>query len=55
MLDRSTAARSGSGPAVRLADGALRRYGAVPAKGAHLRLREYRTGGGRKGNVAARR
>ena len=30
------------GPAVRLADGALRRYGAVPAKGAHLRLREYR-------------
>ena len=27
------------GPAVRLADGALRHYGAVPAKGAHLRLR----------------
>ena len=42
------------GPAVRLADGALRRYGAVPPKGAHLRLREYRTGGGRRGNVAAR-
>src|SRR5262245_38284037 len=42
------------GPAVRLADGALRRYGAVPVKGAHLRLREYRTGGGRKGNVSAR-
>lgn len=42
------------GPAVRLADGAFRRYGAVPPKGAHLRLREYRTGGGRKGNVAAR-
>ncbi len=42
------------GPAVRLADGTLRQYGAVPAKGAHLRLREYRTGGGRRGNVAAR-
>ncbi len=42
------------GPAVRLADGALRRYGAVPPKGAHLRLREYRTGGGRKGNVSPR-
>jgi hypothetical protein len=32
------------GPAVRLADGALRRYGAVPPKGAHLRLHEYRIG-----------
>ncbi len=42
------------GPAVRLADGAFRRYGAVPAKGAHLRLREYRIGGGRRGNVAPR-
>ena len=42
------------GPAVRLADGALRRYGAVPPKGARLRLREYRTGGGRRGNVAPR-
>jgi predicted phage baseplate assembly protein len=42
------------GPAVRLADGALRRYGAVPVKGAHLRLAQYRTGGGRKGNVSAR-
>jgi predicted phage baseplate assembly protein len=42
------------GPAVRLMDGALRRYGAVPAKGAHLRLREYRTGGGRGGNVSTR-
>ena len=40
------------GPAVRLADGALRRYGAVPPKGAHIRLREYRTGGGRGGNVS---
>ena len=42
------------GPAVRLADGTLRRYGAVPAKGAHLRVREYRVGGGRQGNVAPR-
>jgi predicted phage baseplate assembly protein len=42
------------GPAVRLADGALRGYGAVPVKGAHLRLREYRIGGGRRGNVSAR-
>src|SRR5215203_4681602 len=42
------------GPAVRLADGSLRHYGAVPAKGAHLRLREYRVGGGKRGNVAPR-
>jgi predicted phage baseplate assembly protein len=40
------------GPAVREPDGTLRRYGAVPAKSARLRLRAYRTGGGRKGNVA---
>jgi len=37
-----------------MADGALRRYGAVPVKGAHLRLASYRTGGGRRGNVSAR-
>ncbi len=42
------------GPAVRLADGALRSYGAVPAKGARLRMREYRIGGGRLGNVSQR-
>ena len=41
------------GPAVRLADGSMRQYGAVPPKGAPLRLRHYRTGGGRAGNVAA--
>jgi predicted phage baseplate assembly protein len=40
------------GPAVRLADGGLRRHGRTPAKGAHLRLRAYRTGGGERGNVA---
>ncbi|MFB9371586.1 putative baseplate assembly protein [Kitasatospora albolonga] len=42
------------GPAVREPDGTLRRYGAVPAKGAPVRLRAYRTGGGRRGNVARR-
>ncbi|MHB8891198.1 MAG: putative baseplate assembly protein [Candidatus Limnocylindrales bacterium] len=42
------------GPAVRIEDGSFRRYGAVPAKGAHLRLREYRVGGGKLGNVAPR-
>jgi predicted phage baseplate assembly protein len=42
------------GPAVRQEDGTMRRYGAVPEKGARLRLRAYRTGGGRKGNVSAR-
>ncbi|MFC1418217.1 putative baseplate assembly protein [Streptacidiphilus cavernicola] len=40
------------GPAVREPDGSLRQYGAVPAKGAALRARRYRTGGGRAGNVA---
>jgi predicted phage baseplate assembly protein len=40
------------GPAVREADGSLRRYGAVPPKGAAVRLRSYRTGGGGRGNVA---
>jgi predicted phage baseplate assembly protein len=42
------------GPAVRQEDGTMRSYGAVPAKNARLRLRAYRTGGGRKGNVSAR-
>ncbi|MEQ4302948.1 putative baseplate assembly protein [Plantactinospora sp. B6F1] len=40
------------GPAVREPDGTLRRYGAVPRTGARLRVRRYRTGGGRRGNVA---
>ncbi len=40
------------GPAVREVDGRLVRYGRVPATGAVLRLREYRTGGGARGNVA---
>jgi predicted phage baseplate assembly protein len=42
------------GPAVRLPDGTIRRYGAIPPKGAVLRLRGYWTGGGVTGNVAAR-
>lgn len=40
------------GPAVRERDGSVRHYGAVPAKGATVRVRSYRTGGGLRGNVA---
>jgi predicted phage baseplate assembly protein len=40
------------GPAVREQDGTFRRYGAVPPKGAAVRIRRYRTGGGQRGNVA---
>jgi predicted phage baseplate assembly protein len=40
------------GPAVREADGTLHQYGAVPHRGALLRLSSYHTGGGRRGNVA---
>ncbi|HYM50052.1 MAG TPA: putative baseplate assembly protein [Candidatus Limnocylindrales bacterium] len=40
------------GPGVREPDGALRRYGAAPPKGARLRMRAYLIGGGRRGNVA---
>jgi predicted phage baseplate assembly protein len=40
------------GPAVRQKDGRLRRYGATPGHGATLRMRSYRAGGGRRGNVA---
>ncbi|HVL99037.1 MAG TPA: putative baseplate assembly protein [Egibacteraceae bacterium] len=43
------------GPAVRQPDGTLTQYGAVPPKGAPLRLRGYWTGGGRRGNVAAKK
>ena len=39
--------------AVREPDGTARYYGAVPPAGSILRLRTYRTGGGRSGNVAA--
>ena len=40
------------GPAVRLQNGELRHYGAVPPKAAPIRVPAYRTGGGRRGNVA---
>ncbi|MFJ8160201.1 putative baseplate assembly protein [Streptomyces sp. NPDC096136] len=40
------------GPAVREPDGTLRQYGSVAPKGAVVRARRYRTGGGRAGNVA---
>jgi predicted phage baseplate assembly protein len=40
------------GPAVRMPDGTMVNFGAVPGKGEILRVRQYRTGGGQKGNVA---
>jgi predicted phage baseplate assembly protein len=51
-LDRATG-EVGFGPAVREADGTVRRHGAVPPKGAPLRIPAYRTGGGPAGTVAA--
>jgi predicted phage baseplate assembly protein len=42
------------GPAVREPDGAMRQYGAVPAKGASVRIRQYAVGGGADGNVTER-
>ncbi|MGW2648695.1 putative baseplate assembly protein [Streptomyces sp. NPDC001393] len=39
-------------PALREPDGTLRLCGAVPEKGAHIRVSRYRTGGGQAGNVA---
>ena len=41
------------GPAVREPDGTLRYYGAVPPKGAPMRVPVYRVGGGPTGNVSA--
>ena len=41
------------GPAIRESDGGWTQYGAVPPKGAVLRMTSYRHGGGRAGNVAA--
>ena len=51
IFDR-TAGEVVFGPAVRLEDGGVLPYGAAPAKGAVVRLRAYRTGGGSRGNVA---
>ncbi|MCT4354413.1 putative baseplate assembly protein [Streptomyces sp. Je 1-79] len=39
-------------PALREPDGTLRTYGAVPDKGAQVRVPRHRTGGGAAGNVA---
>ncbi len=52
-VDRGTAVVE-LAPAVREPDGTLTRYGAVPPKGAPLRVPVYRSGGGPRGNVAAR-
>jgi predicted phage baseplate assembly protein len=41
------------GPAIRETDGGWSQYGAVPTKGAVVRMSRYRYGGGRAGNVAA--
>ncbi len=40
------------GPAVREADGSMTQYGKVPEQPWPIRIREYRAGGGRHGNVA---
>jgi predicted phage baseplate assembly protein len=40
------------GPAVRQSDGSMSQFGAIPPKGAVLRIRSYRTGGGYRGNVS---
>jgi predicted phage baseplate assembly protein len=53
LLDRQ-AGEIRFGPAIRQPDGGWRHYGAVPAAGAALRMRSYRHGGGRDGNVAPR-
>ncbi|MFJ5708007.1 putative baseplate assembly protein [Streptomyces sp. NPDC093105] len=50
-LDEGTG-RVDFGPAVRERDGTVRHFGAVPPKGATVRVRAYRTGGGVRGNVA---
>jgi predicted phage baseplate assembly protein len=40
------------GPAIRQDNGSWRQYGAIPRKGATLRLGAYRHGGGQRGNIA---
>ncbi|MGH3889100.1 MAG: putative baseplate assembly protein [Pseudonocardiaceae bacterium] len=40
------------GPGVRQPDGQVRQYGAIPPKGAAIKVPIYRVGGGRRGNVA---
>lgn len=43
------------GPQVRLANGLVRQYGAIPPADARISVTGYRHGGGRRGNVAAGR
>ena len=45
-------ARCSSGPRCGSADGGLQHYGAVPPRGATLVVTSYRSGGGRRGNIA---
>jgi predicted phage baseplate assembly protein len=42
------------GPSIRLADGSMRQYGAVPPAGTKIRMRRYSCGGGARGNVKPR-
>lgn len=51
MLDR-VSGEIALGPLVRLEDGSSRNYGRVPGKGAPVRMRQYRAGGGAAGNVS---
>ena len=47
-----SAGRVDFGPAVRLPDGSVQEFGAVPRKDSPVRAHAYRTGGGRRGNVS---
>ena len=49
----STSGEVRFGPALRLPDGSVRSYGAIPPRGALLRFSSYRYGGGVIGNVQA--
>jgi predicted phage baseplate assembly protein len=51
MLD-NVAGEIAFGPLVRLEDGSVRQYGSIPPTGAPIRIRQYRSGGGQRGNVA---
>jgi predicted phage baseplate assembly protein len=52
LLDGSTSTVH-FGPLVRLEDGGVRQYGAVPAAESVVRMRRYCVGGGMRGNVGA--
>jgi predicted phage baseplate assembly protein len=53
VLD-AVAGQAEFGPSVRLPDGSLRQYGAVPPAGTKIRMRRYSCGGGNRGNVNAK-